>query len=163
MIRGTIIRVFDERGVVLDVGTEHGVTKGLKFGIYTPEEEILAPETGERLGGYRTQKAEVIAQDVFPKFTVARPPAKRVRVRNDPRPSAPEALSSLLGVGSWKYVPGDLEVEPGEVEPLPTGRTVRVGDLVEAEEPPVEEGRGELPASPSEEAAPSNPGSGAAG
>jgi hypothetical protein len=148
MITGRVIRLFDETRVAVNVGSNDGVEPGAAFGIFTPTDEIVDPETGEVLGGYRRRKAVVTAEEVYPRFTIAAPPQKRIRVQE---PTRGTALGSLLGGGSrsrWQLVPGELDIEPGEAQQLPTGMTVRVGDHVETEPEPEPEPAAEAQAAP---------------
>ena len=50
MIQGRVIRIFDRRSLVLNVGTADGVSSGMRFGIWTPREEIVDPETFDTWG-----------------------------------------------------------------------------------------------------------------
>lgn len=113
-----VIRILDKRRLVLNVGREDGVERGDKFAIYTPTTQIVDPETKEELGLYRERKATVEAKIITDRFTIASPPSEYVW---DP-------LASL--------VPGEtispaLPVNERDINPLPTGSTVRVGDIAE--------------------------------
>jgi hypothetical protein len=137
VISGRIIRIFDNQRVVMNLGAEHGVEEGMEFGIFTPEDLIIDPQTGEELGAYRRRKAIVVAREVFPTFAVASPPPRRERIE-DPG----ETIQGRIGIGAllgsrarYRTVPGHLQVEAGDLQPLPTGVAVSLGDIVEAPDP----------------------------
>jgi hypothetical protein len=131
-----VIRIFDRRRVAVNLGTADGLKKDERLRIYTPESEVVDPATGESLGSYRLLKATVYAREVFEKFCVAYPPQRREEI---PIPMA----SQIAGIGGifgpraeTKLVPGELEVSNSQLEPLPSGSAIAVGDLVERD--PVE-------------------------
>ena len=123
MIQGRVIRILDRRTVMLNVGEDHGVERGMRFGLYTPTEEVIDPETNETLGVYRTRKAVVEAQAVYPRFTVARPPSRTVRTQFG------QQLGSLMS--TYERVEEELDVAPGSIQPMPTGDQVAVGDVAQ--------------------------------
>jgi hypothetical protein len=47
VLQGRVIKILDEYRVVVDLGYEQGVTKDMKFFIYSQGEEIRDPETDE--------------------------------------------------------------------------------------------------------------------
>lgn len=123
MLEGRVIRIFDRRTVVLNLGAEAGVTRGMRFAIYSPRTQIIDPETNEHLGTYRRSKAIVVAKTVAPRFTIASPAPRFVRS------GGASALSALTG--SVEEVDVDLNVSPHDVDPIPSGDSVAVGDTVE--------------------------------
>lgn len=135
MIEGRIIRILDDRRVVLNVGTAHGVKRGTNFGIYTPVDEIKDPKTGEVLGNYRRRKATVRVTEAYERFCVASPPGRRrVTVREEPQGFGISAILGSRASSRVEEVPVTLDVEYGEEEPLPTGDTIRRGDVVESDD-----------------------------
>jgi hypothetical protein len=128
LVEGKVIRIFDNRHLVVDIGSEDGLSQGDTISVYSPIVEIRDPETQEGLGEYRKLKASVRADEIFPRFTVATPYSRRERITE-----SPQELTMGLFRGRYKTVAGKLEVEPGETDPLPTGSAIAVGDHVEAE------------------------------
>lgn len=128
MIEGRIIRIFDERTVALNVGADHGVTSGMEFGIYTPYEQVVDPQTGVVLGQTRRRKAVVVADSIHKAFTIAT--AKRRIVRTSS--AAIGTLAAFSGQIEERQDP--LPVERDELEPYETGTTVHIGDQVEGVE-----------------------------
>lgn len=125
-----VIRIFDRRRVVINIGSDDAVETGTRFDIYSRGTSIRDPETDEVLGEYRLHKATVFASEVYPRFTVAMPPTRRERI---PDPNAPvNAFQSMLRPPTRvRTVPGELEVQREEIIPLEGGSSVAVGDIVE--------------------------------
>jgi hypothetical protein len=117
-----VIRILNASSLILNVGEQDGAERGMRFAIFTPSEEIVDPETGEPLGTLRSRKATVELRSVYPRFSVAFAPSQVRRVGSDP-------LSTLTG--RTERVQGTFPVAPEEVDPLPTGSEVRVGDVAE--------------------------------
>jgi len=124
-----VIRILDTTTLIVNAGTNDGIEAGTRFGIYTPVEDVVDPETEEVLGRYRRRKAVVVATSVYPRFTVASAPTTRRRVT--------ETSGGLLnfGIGGTRnrteVVQEDLPVAEFEVKPLPTGMDIHIGDHVE--------------------------------
>jgi hypothetical protein len=124
VIEGRIIRIFDNQTIALNVGASHGVKVGMRFGIYTPYEQIIDPETGAVLGQTRRRKAVVEASSVQNLFTIAIAPTRVVRVS-----SIAASLSALQGETERRQE--TLPIASGETQPYETGSELRVGDRVE--------------------------------
>lgn len=124
MIQGRIIRIFDVHTVALNVGANQGVEAGMRFGIYTPQEDIVDPETGAVLGNTRKRKAVVEATSVQPMFTIAVAPTRNVRV------SAQIPITNPFQAATERRQ-DTLPVSPGETQPYETGTQIHVGDQVE--------------------------------
>lgn len=136
MRRGRVIRMFDDRRVVIDLGASDGVEEDMTFGIFTPGDSIIDPDSGETLGTYRRRKATVEAMEVFERFSVVSPPVRRIRERQSPT----VALPGMLQPSNWRYERGHLPIDDGQVQPLPTGSEVQLNDIVESlSDPPSEE------------------------
>lgn len=125
-----VIRIFDHQRLAINLGQEDDVKPKEKLLIYTPETDIVDPDSGDSLGGYRRLKATVYVTEVFEKFCIASPPQAREEVAI---PAAQQtSLSALFAPRTrTKVVPGKLNVANTDVEPLPTGNSIRVGDPVE--------------------------------
>lgn len=136
MRAGRVVRIFDEHRLAIDLGSEDGVQRRMRFGIYTPSDPVVDPETGEELGAYRRRKALVFADEVFERFAVVVPPTIRRRVSTPvEREAARSPLTSMLGGVRPEYTeePGSLDVDDFSTKPLPTGSQISVGDLVEVD------------------------------
>lgn len=119
MIKARVIRIISAKQLILNVGSDDGVSKPMKFAIFSPTIAIIDPDTGEQLGTYRDQKVAVEVDRVFERFTIASRPIQyddEGFYGDDDEPP-----------GTWP----DLPVEHVDIDPLPTGATVRVGDDAE--------------------------------
>ena len=135
-----VIRIFDRRRIAINIGAADGVKPEEKLLIYTPDDDIVDPQTGQSLGTYRRLKATVYVKEVFENFCVASPPQRREEV---PIPTPPE--SGISGIFAprrteTRLVPGQLNVANSELDPLPSGDQVHVGDIVEREPATVPQG-----------------------
>ncbi len=128
VITGRIVRILDDHTVVLNVGSEAGVEGRMRYAIYTPYDTVTDPETGEDLGSYRRRKGAVVVQEIAPRFCVAAAPAVTEEIV--------EEVGGILGFGPsrtkrTKVQKRELNIDYDQVKGLPTGDTVRVGDIVE--------------------------------
>lgn len=73
LIEGKVASVLNERELAINIGSEHGVTAGMKFKVLADKPtEILDPESGESLGSLDRDKVRVKAVDVQARFSVCR-------------------------------------------------------------------------------------------
>jgi hypothetical protein len=126
---GRVVRIFDNRRIAVNLGEMDGVRIGDQIDIYSPETDVIDPETSDVLGTYRRRKASLIAREVFPKFSVAYPRSRKVAI--EPPPSQPVSVYGLLQPTRYRTELGEVPVEQGEVEGVPTGWRVRLGDIAE--------------------------------
>jgi hypothetical protein len=121
-----VARILSPTEIVLAVGAEDGVKKGMEFIIYDLSETINDPETHEDLGQIELVKGRVIAEHVQEKITVAKTPSKNVE----------RVIGALGPVGAFpnpfaertirETVQDQLKVE-GAVA-IQTDPVVRIGD-----------------------------------
>src|SRR5437867_3750820 len=130
MISGRVVRILDTQTVVLNVGANQGVETGMGFGIYTPRDRIVDPETNTVLGEYRRLKARVEVRSVYPAFSIASPPLATRAVGDDISARA-GIYAGLLGTGKRETYRPTLPVDSGDIQEMPTGTVVRVGDAAE--------------------------------
>lgn len=77
-IRGLVASLLTSRELVINRGSDHGVTKGMKFAVLNRQGlGIKDPETDEELGSVAIPKVIVEASRVDPRLTVARTFNKR--------------------------------------------------------------------------------------
>lgn len=128
MIRGKVARIMSDKKIALNVGEKDGVAAGMKFVIFAPRDEIVDPETGESLGGFRTRKATVRVTMVSERFCFAGPVARS------------RLLSTLFnaGVGEIESVESPLPIDQSQVEPIASGSSIRLGDVAEQLESPAQ-------------------------
>lgn len=127
MIEARVIRILDTTTVMLNVGSNDGVGVGDRFGIYTPTENIVDPETEEVLGDFRRLKASVVVVSVFPRFVVASTPVRQQRVQE----RSPGFGVLGLTTSRTEEIQADLPVNEVEIKPLAGGMVVHVGDVAE--------------------------------
>ena len=113
-----VLRVIDEHTVVIDRGTNHGLSNGQRFLIYRPEEDpILDPDTNEPLGYLEHVIGTAIVihaqESISTLESDSRERSKRT-LRRNPK------LSALLGSTEETYF------HEGELTPL---KDPRIGDL----------------------------------
>jgi hypothetical protein len=73
LIRGAVAALVNERELVINRGSDHGVTRGMKFRVLTSNDvEVSDPETGESLGNIIRVKVRVQAASVQEKMTICR-------------------------------------------------------------------------------------------
>lgn len=65
-----IVKIIDEYRVVVNAGSNDGISSQSKLEIYVPGEDVTDPETGETLGALDYVKAKLEVVDVFPKMCV---------------------------------------------------------------------------------------------
>lgn len=117
-IIGKIARILDEYTVVLNVGKEHGVKKGMMFLIYQEGEEICDPDSKESLGMLEIPKGEVEIVGVQNKSSIA-------------KSSETETVPLFYIPTFTRRIRVRLSVKPEDIEPMETvEKTVRVGDKV---------------------------------
>jgi hypothetical protein len=124
---GRVIRIFDDENLVVNLGADDGIERGMKMTIYAPPIEITDPESGEELGDYHHLKAKVRAEKVSAKFCIVGPLSFRTEVR---KPVAPAMGLLQQFQTEYKTELEDLYVDDSVVEPLPSGSAIRVGDPV---------------------------------
>jgi hypothetical protein len=71
LVEGFIIRIDGEQ-IILDVGRNGGLKRGMKCVIYKEGEAIKHPITGEILGKDTKELGEVLVSEVFDKYSVAK-------------------------------------------------------------------------------------------
>lgn len=72
-LEGLVATIVSERELAINIGSDHGVTRGMKFKVLTGSPtEITDPQTGEKLGAISRTKVRVMAELVLPKFSVCK-------------------------------------------------------------------------------------------
>ena len=71
LIEGYIIKI-DGEELILDVGRNGGLKKGMKCHVYREGKEITHPITGEILGKETKILGEILVKEIFEKYSVAR-------------------------------------------------------------------------------------------
>lgn len=131
IIKGRVVRIFDDEKVAINLGREHGLGRGKRIWFRAPPTEIEDPETEELLGTYSHLKATGKVLAVAEKFAIVGPL---------PRREETVPLGARFGgLGGWntptvtKELPGSFPVKELQADPIPGGSDIGVGDSVEAE------------------------------
>ena len=74
MITGKVAEILNAYELVLNVGAEQGVERGMAFVVYEEGGEVIDPDSGAPLGKVEHVKAEVVAVHVQPTMCVVEPP-----------------------------------------------------------------------------------------
>ena len=128
-IEGKVIETLSGSVLVLNLGTKHGVTEGMEFGIYDFGEEIIDPGTGEYLGRLEIHKGNVTVSHVQEKMCTAR---AGMHTEERTRIVDPFGMNIFRSFGPREVidrveVPNDIKIEVKEDKYTPK-LTVRVGD-----------------------------------
>ena len=70
-IKGKIAKILSKYAVVLNIGSEHGVVKGMKFSVKSIPFPIFDPDTNEEIGKMTVEIAKIEVDEVFEKYSVA--------------------------------------------------------------------------------------------
>ena len=71
-IEGLVAAIVSERELAINIGSNIGVTRGMKFKVLGSPTEIPDPETGKTLGSIHREKVRVMVESVSPEFSVCR-------------------------------------------------------------------------------------------
>lgn len=137
-VLGQIIRILDNRTVIINKGKEDGISGGTVFRILGGPEEIVDPSSGENLGAVTVVKSRVRSQKVYDRFTIAGTSWTQRRTSWEALLGVQAASLGELTRGLTKYDAvdeGELLINPDDVQPwkAQSETPVRVGDFVEAE------------------------------
>lgn len=71
-IEGKVAAILNERDLVLNKGSESGVTEGMKFKVTKPVLQVKDPDTDDDLGTVAREKIRVRIVEVEPKFSIGK-------------------------------------------------------------------------------------------
>ncbi len=130
MLEGKVIRIIDDKTILISLGSEQGVKIGTKFAIIGPGEEIIEPETGKSLGPIMLEKARVVVRQVEPKFCQASTPIRTVKY-----PTSVDRITDFYAAmglaGRTVRRQDSLPVDETDIQPLKEEASkIRVGDMV---------------------------------
>lgn len=134
-ISGTVIRILNDREVVLNRGTNDGLASDMYVGIIDPDTEDLAdPETGEQLGGIRRYKVALKVTQLSDRLAIAATyKTKQVNVGGVADPGSPlVSITSMMTPKKYVTQVEKLSIDRSLVKPLgETESRVRQGDRFE--------------------------------
>ena len=119
-----VVKIIDDKQIVINAGSNSFVSRGNEFEIYQPGIEVFDDATGESLGSLDFVKARVEATTVFPKMSICKHIVKETR--------------SFLGLGADIFEPTKVRVAQTlnvNAEDISGGfenvdKMISVGDLV---------------------------------
>jgi len=118
LIRGEIAEIIDEYTVVLNIGRNAGVKKGMNFVVYAETGRIF-DKSGDDLGILEIPKAEIEVKDVQEKLSIAESTA----VQEIRHPLAPFAYEPIR-------VRSKLEVNADQIKRIEVDLKIKKGDKV---------------------------------
>ena len=71
-IEGKVARILNTRELVLNLGSDAGVSVDMEFAVLERRLSIIDPETQEPLGELQREKVKVRVFETYPKFSLAR-------------------------------------------------------------------------------------------
>jgi len=129
-IRGRIIRILDTETVIVNLGSESGVSTGCVFHVLGEPETVVDPFSSDQLGSVTVVKAKVAASQVYARFSIA-----RTKWRTQHLKGWGGGFGSLQSLFRTEEIDqGELRVDATQVEPwkAQSESPVRLGDPVEA-------------------------------
>src|SRR6476646_4819462 len=106
-IEGSVARVEDQYTLIINRGSDHGVTEGMEFAVMADDgDQIIDPETGDVIGELPSEKLRIRVFEVQPKYSRA-----ETFVHYQPAPVKLPSLSGAAGLArftDFKYpeIPG---------------------------------------------------------
>lgn len=134
-IRGKVARILNSRELAINVGSDDGVTVGMRFDVLDRRgDEIKDPDTSEVLGSVSRPKVQVEVSTVQPRFSLAR----TFRTRRTNVGGTGTAFDMGLGPISrsllpprWVQAPETLKTSERTWEDLDESKSfVKIGDPV---------------------------------
>lgn len=120
MKKPQIAKIINSKKLVINVGSDDGITEGEEFEIIdkVSDSDVKDPATGESLGNLTTSKGKVIVTRVFPRMSIVESPIER--------------MNGLPAIG-FVYRK-DLNVDPEQITgglPQSTNSAIQVGDYLQ--------------------------------
>lgn len=72
VIEGKVAKILNTRELVINKGSEHGVTDGMRFDVLEPEVHVVDPDTKANLGQLTRSKITVEIIQTEPQFSIGR-------------------------------------------------------------------------------------------
>jgi len=128
-IHGKVVKIICNSMLVINVGSEHGVTKGMKFIIYNQGDEIIDPDTQKALGKIELVKAQVEVIHIQEKMSLAATPeiVQEKEVLSAQMAKIPRSPDIPFLYSGRRE---SLLVNESQISPLKEIRPISIGDLV---------------------------------
>jgi len=123
ILKGKIVKILDQYKVLVNIGADSGIKRGMDFIIYSEGETVEDPESHEVLGKLENVKARLKVSHIQEEFSILESSETEERT-----PLTSKAWLDFLSLYRAVRKPLPLEVEPkiqGEQEKI-----VKIGDLV---------------------------------
>lgn len=127
-LEGRIIRIPDESTVIINLGSDQGVTLNAIFSIFGAPETVTDPFSKENLGTVIVVKAKVAATAVYDRFTIASSIWTQTSLKG-------LSGGGLGGLFTSQTVGEKLTVDPTQIKPwlARSQAPVAIGDTVRTE------------------------------
>jgi hypothetical protein len=127
-IQGKVANILNERDLVINKGSEDGVSEGMFFKVTQPDVPVRDPDSGTELGVLTREKIRVRVFEIHPRFSVA----KTYETYKAPVPSVAEtaiaAFRSQMVTRTRKII---AEPSPNKRVTIDVeGSSVSIGDTV---------------------------------
>ena len=134
-VNGTVLRILNDREVVLNRGTEDGLAHDAYIGIINPDtEDVVDPETGESLGSIRRYKVALKVSQLSDRLAIAATyKTKQVNVGGTADPSVGfAAIAQAMAPKKLVTQVEKLSLDERAARPLgPSESRVQEGDRFE--------------------------------
>lgn len=118
-----VIKIIDDDTLVINIGSDDGVTMSNEFLVYSLDEELFDPDTNESLGRLELVKGKGIPQHIQEKITTIKSNTfKKIEKRKIIKKDNSTVFASLYGTSTEEII------EPSESERIPFEGPI-IGDL----------------------------------
>jgi len=133
-IQGRIAQILSENMIIINVGAQAGVRRGMQFAVLMQGEEVTDPETGEVLGRWEVPKGYVVATHVQDRLATCEgcTPGRHAQ-QEDPSTNVLSAalIAHSMRPETWRAATSTkLKVNRSEVAGMPAVGPISVGDVV---------------------------------
>jgi len=140
-VTGQVAKILDEKRLIINRGSEHGVTSGQRFVVFAEVEDVTDPASGEPLGRWEMLKGSIHAEHVQEKLTVcAAGWPEKADEADEKKPSTHTLSGELVEVsfslkdGSPRAGAAKLNVDRAAISGVPKVGPITVGDKVRSVE-----------------------------
>ncbi|MFA5253226.1 MAG: hypothetical protein WC367_00980 [Methanoregula sp.] len=120
-LKGKVLKILDPYRIVVNIGYDQGIKRGMEFIIYELGEDILDPDTGKVLDKLEIIKHRLIVTQVQEKFSI---------MKSDEYEAAESFAAIISGVSNQKrLVPLFTEEKPQKLSENEY-KKIKVGDFV---------------------------------
>ncbi len=119
-----VVRILDEYRIIINAGSENGVTENSSFEIHGVIDNVYDPDTRELLGTISGIKAKVFPVEIYEKMSIC----KNVKIIS--RSALAEAFQSIQLTFAPEYlnIPQKLNVDKTQISNPEIYEPIRIGD-----------------------------------